>query len=116
MVIRPRLLVRFLFGSTIFLSSFLLFSVQPMFAKLILPWFGGSAAVWTTCLVFFQTALLAGYSYSWLAVNRLRPPHQAILHAALLALAIVLLPVEAGPQWRPAPDSLGHPAARILAM
>jgi hypothetical protein len=50
-----------LYGATIFLSAFLLFLIQPIFAKLILPWFGGSSAVWTTCLVFFQTALLAGY-------------------------------------------------------
>ena len=115
-IVMRRIYARLLAGSTIFLSSFLLFSIQPMFAKMILPWFGGSAAVWTTCLVFFQTALLAGYSYAWLAVKRLRPRRQAMTHTVLLALAIALLPVEAGPQWRPAPDSAGHPAARILAM
>ena len=56
----------FLYGVTIILSAFLLFLIQPIFAKLILPWFGGSSAVWTTCLVFFQTALLAGYFYAHL--------------------------------------------------
>jgi hypothetical protein len=115
MVMR-RIHVRLLAGSTIFLSSFLLFCIQPMFAKMILPWFGGSAAVWTTCLVFFQTALLAGYGYAWLAVKRLRPQRQATMHTVLLVVAIALLPVEAGPQWRPAPGSLMAPAIRILAM
>jgi hypothetical protein len=51
-----------LYAATIFLSAFLLFLIQPVITKQILPWFGGSAAVWTTCLVFFQTALLAGYA------------------------------------------------------
>jgi hypothetical protein len=120
-VVMRRIHVRLLVGATIFLSSFLLFSIQPMFAKMILPWFGGSAAVWTTCLVFFQTALLAGYSYAWLAVQWLSPQRQApyrqaILHTVLLAVAIALLPVEAGPRWRPTPDSPGHPALRILLM
>jgi energy-converting hydrogenase Eha subunit C len=115
-IVMRRIHARWLAGSTIFLSSFLLFSIQPMFAKMILPWFGDSAAVWTTCLVFFQTALLAGYWYAWLAVKRLRPHRQAIAHTILLAAAIALLPVEAGPQWRPAADAPGHPAVRILAM
>ena len=53
-----------LYAATIFLSSFLLFLVQPLIARLILPWFGGSAAVWTTCMLFFQTVLLAGYAYA----------------------------------------------------
>ena len=56
---------------TIFASAFLLFLVQPIIAKQILPWFGGSAAVWTTCLVFFQSALLAGYAYADWNVRRL---------------------------------------------
>ena len=58
---------------TIFTSAFLLFLVQPIIAKQILPWFGGSAAVWTTCLVFFQSALLAGYAYADWNVRRLTP-------------------------------------------
>ena len=62
-----------LYAVTIFVSAFLLFLVQPVMAKQILPWFGGSAAVWTTCLVFFQTALLAGYAYSDLDVRRMTP-------------------------------------------
>jgi hypothetical protein len=119
-VSRLRTLLTLLFGLTIFLGAFLLFSVQPMFAKMILPWFGGSAAVWTTCLVFFQTALLAGYSYSWCITTRLtktsRPKRQAILHVVLLMAAIATLPVEAGPRWRPTPDSASHPTVQILWM
>ena len=64
-----------LYAATIFVSAFLLFLVQPVVAKEILPWFGGSAAVWTTCLVFFQTALLAGYAYSDLVVRRSARAH-----------------------------------------
>jgi hypothetical protein len=126
MIMRLRIHFLLLAGATIFLSSFLLFSIQPMFAKTILPWFGGSAAVWTTCLVFFQTALLAGYSYAWLAIQWLRPQRQApyrqaqyrqaMLHTVLLAVAVAFLPVQAGPQWRPAPDSVVAPALRILLM
>ena len=63
-----------LYACTIFLSAFLLFLVQPIVAKEILPWFGGSAAVWTTCLVFFQSALLAGYAYADMLVRRVTPP------------------------------------------
>ena len=73
-----------LYAATIFVSAFLLFLVQPVVAKQILPWFGGSAAVWTTCLVFFQTALLAGYAYSDFVVRRLGPRAQIKLHTVLL--------------------------------
>ena len=69
---------------TIFGSAFLLFLVQPIIAKQILPWFGGSAAVWTTCLVFFQTALLLGYAYADWSVRTLKAKRQVQLHAALL--------------------------------
>ena len=59
-----------IYAATIFLSSFLLFLVQPLIARLILPWFGGSAAVWTTCMLFFQVLLLAGYAYAHCAATR----------------------------------------------
>ena len=62
-----------LHAATIALSAFLLFLVQPIIARQILPWFGGSAAVWTTCMVFFQVALLAGYFYSDLVIRKLSP-------------------------------------------
>lgn len=102
-------------AATIFLSSFLLFSIQPMFAKRILPWFGGSAAVWTTCLVFYQTALVGGYAYAAASARGLSRRTQASLHVLLLIAAMVALPVEPSAAWRPMGEA-AHPAARILAM
>jgi MFS family permease len=109
----------FLYGATIFLSAFLLFLIQPVFAKLILPWFGGSSAVWITCLVFFQTALLAGYLYAHLLTqykdSRMQPSGmQPWIHIALLAAALLLLPVMPGERWKP--SGAGDPAGQILAM
>src|SRR5947209_20048334 len=79
-----------LFGATILLSAFLLFQVQPLIAKLILPWFGGSAAVWTSCMLFFQMALLGGYAYAhWL--NGQPASRQTWIHGAMLALSFVSL-------------------------
>ena len=84
-------LLTLLYASVVFLSAFLLFLVQPMVAKQLLPVLGGSAAVWTTCLVFFQTALLLGYFYADRVATRLRPRHQAITHVTLLAVALATL-------------------------
>ena len=100
------------YAATIFLSSFLLFLVQPMIAKLILPWFGGSAAVWTTCMLFFQSALLAGYAYAHATNARLAPRAQAMLHTALLAVAVALLPIIPAAHWKPLGDE--EPIVRIL--
>ena len=77
------------FQITIFLSAFLLFLVQPLLAKQILPWFGGSAAVWTTCMLFFQTLLLAGYAYAHWLVVRPSPRLQLRIHAALVLLSLL---------------------------
>jgi len=101
------------YAGTIFLSAFLLFLVQPIIAKQILPWFGGSAAVWTTCLVFFQSILLAGYAYADLG-TRLGMRRQTILHVALLALSLLTLPILASDAWKPAGDE--EPIARILLL
>src|ERR1700693_6163546 len=90
-----------LFAITIFLSAFLLFQVQPMIAKLILPWFGGSAAVWVTCMLFFQIALLLGYGYAHIIVRYVPPQRQAIVHIALLALSVATLPILPNPRWKP---------------
>jgi hypothetical protein len=90
-----------LYAATIFVSAFLLFLVQPVVAKQILPWFGGSAAVWTTCLVFFQTALLAGYAYSDYVVHRLGARAQVKLHTVLLVASVALLPIGPGAHWKP---------------
>jgi len=87
---------------TIFTSAFLLFLVQPIIAKQILPWFGGSAAVWTTCLVFFQSALLAGYAYADWNVRRLTPRRGVQVHTVLLVASLALLPIVPGAGWKPA--------------
>src|ERR1700761_77957 len=84
-------LLTFLYASVVFLSAFLLFLVQPIVAKQLLPVLGGSAAVWTTCLVFFQSALLLGYLYADFAATRLRPRAQALTHVTLLAAALAML-------------------------
>ena len=76
-----------LFAITTSLSAFLLFSVQPLIAKQIVPWFGGTSAVWTLCLVFFQSLLTGGYAYSDVTTRRLTPRRQAAVHLGLLARA-----------------------------
>ena len=93
-----------LHAAVIALSSFLLFLVQPLIARLILPWFGGGAAVWTTCMLFFQTLLLAGYAYAHWSNARLAPRPQAILHIALLAVAAATLPIAPAETWKPQGD------------
>jgi SAM-dependent methyltransferase len=103
-----------LFALTIFASAFLLFLVQPIIAKEILPWFGGSAAVWTTCLVFFQSALLAGYAYADVVVRRLSARRQSLVHGALLVASLIALPIVPGAFWKPAGTE--NPAALILGL
>ncbi|HEY4089798.1 MAG TPA: hypothetical protein VGM43_27935, partial [Bryobacteraceae bacterium] len=90
-----------LFGVTILLSAFLLFQVQPLIAKLILPWFGGSAAVWTSCMLFFQIALLGGYAWAhWLSE---RPTNQQVMfHGGLLLVSLAVLPIIPSVRWKPA--------------
>ncbi len=94
-----------LFGLTIFASACLLFLVQPLAAKLLLPWFGGSAAVWITCLLFFQTGLLVGYLYAHILARRFPPKSQALLHSALLLLSLATLPILPNPIWQPHPGA-----------
>jgi MFS family permease/SAM-dependent methyltransferase len=103
-----------LYALTIFVSAFLLFLIQPVIAKQILPWFGGSAAVWTTCLVFFQCALLAGYFYSDFTTRRLTPKRQALLHIGLIVIALILLPIIPDAAWKPQGDE--QPSLRILML
>ncbi|MEQ1517308.1 MAG: hypothetical protein ABL931_12560, partial [Usitatibacteraceae bacterium] len=103
-----------LYALTVFISAFLLFLVQPVIAKQILPWFGGSAAVWTTCLVFFQCMLLAGYFYSDWTTRNLSAKRQAWLHIALIVVAIVLLPIIPDVAWKPSGEEA--PSLRILML
>jgi MFS family permease len=102
------------YAITIFLSAFLLFLVQPLIAKYILPWFGGGPGVWTTCLLFFQTALLAGYAYAHASVKWLGPRGQAIAHLALLIGAFLFLPIVPDETWRSFEG--GDPSWRILVL
>src|SRR6202165_6028755 len=103
-----------LYAATIFVSAFLLFLVQPIMAKQILPWFGGSANVWTTCLVFFQATLLLGYAYADLVVRRTSPRTQVRVHVLLLALSCIVLPIVPGAQWKPLGTE--SPSLLILAL
>ncbi|HEV7589246.1 MAG TPA: hypothetical protein VGO40_14115, partial [Longimicrobium sp.] len=81
------------YTAAIFTSAFLLFLVQPMFSRMVLPLLGGTPAVWNTCMLFFQAALLGGYLYAHVGAKRLGVRRQAAVHVALLALAAVLLPI-----------------------
>jgi len=103
-----------LYGATIVLSAFLLFEVQPIIGRMILPWFGGLAAVWTTALLFFQLTLLAGYVYSYCSIRYLTPKMQAAAHVTLLAASLLLLPIIPSPAWKPAGE--GDPALRIIVL
>jgi len=94
-------------------SAFLLFFLEPLVAKRILPWFGGSSAVWSTCLVFYQSALLLGYFYARL-LSELPGRLQASIHSLLLIVAIFLLPIGPGLRWKP--DDPHHPSLLILVM
>lgn len=100
----------------IFLSAFLLFLVEPMTAKRLLPMLGGSAAVWITCLVFFQTALLVGYLYAHLVSSRLRPRTQAAVHSVVLLLALCSLGATLGGGARADATASWHPLLATLRL
>src|SRR3984957_7728352 len=95
-----RYLSVWLYSGSIFLSAFLLFQVQPILTKLILPWFGGAAAVWTTCLMFFQLAYLAGNLYAWW-LGKQTPRVQSTLHTILMAASLLILPILPKSAWKP---------------
>lgn len=99
---------------TVFLSAFLLFQVQPLISKTILPWFGGSPAVWTTCMLFFQTVLSAGYVYAHLLASRLSGRTQGLLHAAMLVAAVCVLPITPDAAWKP--QAGDNPMLSILTL
>ncbi len=100
------------YALTIFIGAFLLFQVQPLLGKYILPWFGGGPGVWTTCLLFFQLALLAGYAYAYGLSRWLKPKRQVIVQLVLLGAALALLPITPDEIWKPRGD--GSPVMRIL--
>jgi hypothetical protein len=111
---RSTWLVQFLYSLTVALGAFLLFLLEPLFAKMILPRFGGSAAVWSTCLVFFQSALLLGYYYADVLTRRLPASRQASTHIALLVLSLTLLPI--APHTVLTSPSSNYPAFHILVL
>jgi hypothetical protein len=103
-----------LWGGTIFLSAFLLFQVQPLLAKIILPWFGGGAGVWITTLVFFQITYLLGNLYAYSLVRYPNSRWASRIHVGLLALSFLSLPILPGITWKPyGPE---NPSFRIFAL
>ena len=103
-----------LYAITIFLSAFLLFQVQPLIAKIILPWFGGSAAVWAAALLFFQLSLLAGYAYAHALIKLTKARTQLLIHGTLLLASCALLPILPNVSWKP--TAIGDPTLRILEL
>ncbi len=102
------------FAATTLLGAFLLFQVQPLIGKFILPWFGGAPAVWTTCMLFFQIVLFGGYAYSHLLAVRLTPRSQAVAQCVLLLAALAGLPIAPSDSWKPAGSA--DPTAHILLL
>jgi spermidine synthase len=102
------------YALTIFTGAFLLFQVQPLIGKYILPWFGGGPGVWTTCMLFFQVLLLGGYAYAHFTSRWLKPRAQAVAHFVLLAAALALLPITPSDSWKP--HGGGNPTLQILAL
>ena len=101
------------YASTVFLGAFLLFLVQPLLGKFILPWFGGSPAVWTTAMLVFQVLLFGGYLYAHL-MSRLPLRWQGVLHVLLLLAAMATLPIAPGTDWKP--TTTGWPTLRIVGL
>ncbi len=103
-----------LFAATVFLSAGLVFQVQPLIAKYVLPWFGGTPAVWTVCLLFFQIGLFFGYAYAMLTTRYVPAGWQAAVHIGLLLAALALLPITPDVRWKPVAG--GDPTWRIIQL
>src|SRR5258707_7511924 len=102
------------YAGAIFLSAFLLFQVEPIMGKLILPWFGGSAAVWTVTVLFFQLALVLGYLYAHLLVRYVSPRRQLYVHVRVPLASLVVLPIIPAASWKPLGSQ--DPTLRILGL
>lgn len=102
------------YALAIFVSAFLLFQVQPLTGRFILPWFGGGPSIWTACMLFFQLVLLAGYLYSHLLSTFLRPRTQAAVHLTLLVGSLAFLPIIPSEAWKPSADD--QPLSQILLL
>jgi spermidine synthase len=101
-------------AATIFLSAFLLFQVQPIISKMILPWFGGGPAVWTACMLFFQVTLLGGYAYAHFSERLPSTKWRMGVHIALIVVAAISLPITPDVSWKPLDGS--RPTWRILSL
>jgi len=95
------------------IGAFLLFQIQPIISKFILPWFGGSPGVWTTAMLFFQVLLFGGYSYAHL-LSKWKPKQQALIHGGALLAALLLLPIVPGDALKPTGEE--DPGSRILLL
>ena len=100
------------FAAVTLISAFLVFQVQPVISKIVLPWFGGSPAVWTTCMLFFQVVLFAGYAYAHVLNSWFRPRWQGVIHFVLLAITLCTLPITPNDSWKP--QGGGNPTWQIL--
>jgi len=108
--------VPIVFALAMLVSAALLFVVQPMIAKMVLPLLGGSPEVWNTCMVFFQAALLAGYAYAHATTALLGARRQAVLHAGLLMLPFAFLPLRIPEAWLGSPPSGANPGPWLLGL
>jgi hypothetical protein len=104
----------FPYGLAIFLSAFLLFQVEPIIARYILPWFGGGPAIWTTCMLFFQLLLLGGYSYAHLLAINFTPKNQVVVFLSLVVASLLFLPITPNESWKPVGDN--NPMLEILLL
>ena len=104
----------FRYAVTIFVSAFLLFQVQPLIGRFILPWFGGGPSIWTSCMLFFQILLLGGYLYAHLISVKLKSRTQVLTHLSLLAISLVFLPISPSDSWKPVADQ--SPLLQILLL
>ncbi len=107
----------------VFLGAFLLFQVQPLIGRYILPWFGGTPSVWTTCMLFFQVLLVGGYAYAHVLASKTTTRRQALIHTVVLGASVVVLavltlvwhtPISPDASWKP-PDS-SYPLLRIIEL
>jgi len=111
---KSSILIYPIYGITIFVSAFLLFQIQPLISKYILPWFGGTTSVWTICMIFFQAVLLLGYLYAHFITKYFSNKKQIFIHSAFLIGSIAFLPILPSSAWKPETSDI--PELQILLM
>jgi len=103
-----------LYGVAVFVAAFLLFQVEPIMGRLILPWFGGSAAIWLVAVMFFQVVLVLGYLYAHLLVRHVKAERQMFVHVPVLLASLAVLPILPAASWKPVGGQ--DPTLRILGL